>query len=321
MNTQSIQAPIAVAMVRPHRFMPNPETAADNAFQCNRATGDAAAIRSLADKARDEVTAAAHALSEAGVCVHLFDDHGELETPDSVFPNNWFSTHAGGHVALFPMYSPNRRRERRADIIETLKAKYRVREIVDYSGLENDGVFLEGTGAMVLDHIGRIAFAARSHRANPIALERFCARFHFEPMCFDTADPDGHPIYHTNVMMSVATEFALVGLDSISDARQRDEVRRRLMETGRTVITLDHRQIAGFAANALELNARGGRILALSRRAFDSLTLSQRALIEQSARLVPLDVPTIETAGGSVRCMLAGIHLSARALTGVSAPA
>lgn len=312
MNAQSIQAPSAVVMVRPHRFMPNPETAADNAFQCAVAENSALAPHVIADAARDEVTAAAHALVEAGVDVHLFDDHGDGDTPDSVFPNNWFSTHAGGQVALYPMYSANRRRERRLDIIETLKAKYRVQEVLDYSGLEYDGLFLEGTGAMVLDHVARVAYTARSHRADSLALARFCTRFSFEPLCFDTADKEGRPIYHTNVMMSVATEFALIGLDSIRGAPMRDAVRRRLAETGRTVIPLDHEQITEFAANALELTARDGRVLALSRRAYESLTRQQRAIVELSARLLPLEVPTIETAGGSVRCMLAGIHLSAR---------
>ncbi|MGG1947774.1 citrulline utilization hydrolase CtlX [Trinickia sp. NRRL B-1857] len=313
MNASSIQAPAAVVMIRPHRFMPNPETAADNAFQRHPVGLDAARAQAVAEKARHEVTAAAQALTDAGVRVHLFDDEGALGTPDSVFPNNWFSTHAGGRVALFPMYSANRRRERRIDVIEMLKARYRVHEVVDYSGLEYDGMFLEGTGAVVLDHIGRTAFAARSNRADPIALERFCSQFHFEAICFDTADPDGRPIYHTNVMMSVATAFALVGLDSIRDAHRRDEVRERLLATGREVIALDHGQIAHFAANALELSGPDGRLLALSTTALASLTPAQRALIERSARLLPLDVPTIETAGGSVRCMLAGIHLSPRA--------
>ncbi|WP_205171715.1 citrulline utilization hydrolase CtlX, partial [Burkholderia sp. LMG 13014] len=248
----------------------------------------------------------------AGVRVHVFDDHGERDTPDSVFPNNWFSTHPGGHVALYPMFSANRRRERRADIVEMLKAEYRVQDVIDYSGLEYDDVFLEGTGAMVLDHVARIAYTARSRRADPVALERFCTNFNFEPICFDTADADGRPIYHTNVMMSVATEFAMVGLDLIADSRRRDEIAQRLAETGRTVIALDASQIANFAGNTLELSGKEGRVLALSRRAYDCLTPVQRATIERSARLLPLDVPTIELAGGSVRCMLAGIHLARR---------
>lgn len=312
MNLVSIQAPAAVVMIRPHRFLPNPQTAADNAFQRDAAACGAHDAHALSDAARDEVTAAAQTLSETGVRVHVFDDLGERGTPDAVFPNNWFSTHPGGHVALYPMCSPNRRRERRGDVIEMLKREYRVQDVIDYSGLEYDDVFLEGTGAMVLDHVARIAYAARSRRADPVALERFCTHFNFEPVCFDTADADGRPIYHTNVMMSVATEFALIGLDLIADPRRRDEVHRRLAETGRAVIALDRAQIANFAGNALELSARDGRVLALSRRAFDCLTPHQRKRIERSARLVPLDVPTIEMAGGSVRCMLAGIHLARR---------
>ncbi|KVM93653.1 citrulline utilization hydrolase CtlX [Burkholderia diffusa] len=311
MNLVSIQAPAAVVMIRPHRFLPNPQTAADNAFQRTPAA-DANDTASVSAAARDEVTAAAHTLADAGVRVHVFDDHGERDTPDSVFPNNWFSTHPGGHIALFPMYSPNRRRERRADIVEMLKAEYRVQDVIDYSGLEYDDVFLEGTGAMVLDHVARIAYTARSRRADPVALERFCTNFNFEPICFDTADANGKPIYHTNVMMSVATDFAMVGLDLIADRRRRGEIVQRLAETGRTVIALDHAQIANFAGNTLELSGTNGRVLALSRRAFDCLTGDQRATIERSARLLPLDVPTIELAGGSVRCMLAGIHLARR---------
>ncbi|KVC80816.1 amidinotransferase [Burkholderia ubonensis] len=309
MKLVSIQAPAAVVMIRPHHFQPNPQTSADNAFQRSGGAGDARAVSAAA---RDEVGAAAQRLADAGVRVHVFDDHGEHDTPDSVFPNNWFSTHPGGHVALYPMTCPNRRRERRADVIEMLKTEYRVQDVIDYSGLEYDDVFLEGTGAMVLDHVARIAYTARSRRADPVALERFCTHFNFEPICFDTADADGRPIYHTNVMMSVATEFALIGLDLISDPNRRDEIRRRLAETGRTVVALEPSQIANFAGNALELSGRDARVLALSRRAFDCLTPRQRRLIERSAQLLPLDVPTIELAGGSVRCMLAGIHLARR---------
>ena len=178
------------------------------------------------------------ALEAHGVRVHLFEDDGSGDTPDAVFPNNWFSTHAGGHVAIYPMYSPNRRRERRTDVIEMLKAEYRVQDVIDYSGLEADGVFLEGTGAMVLDHVARVAYTAASNRAHAVALERFCTHFNFEPMAFDTADAQGRAVYHTNVLMCVATEFALVGLDLITDPARRQAVQARLEETGRTVIAL-----------------------------------------------------------------------------------
>ncbi|MBV6522325.1 MAG: hypothetical protein MNPFHGCM_02473 [Gemmatimonadaceae bacterium] len=309
MQIASLQAPRAVVMVRPHRFHPNPETAADNAFQRASPRGTA---QEIARAARDEVSNAAACLESAGIRVHIFEDHGERETPDSVFPNNWFSTHPGGHVAIYPMYSPSRRRERRSDVIEMLKATYRVQDVIDYSGLEYDNLFLEGTGAMVLDHVARVAYTARSNRADPVALERFCTHFNFEPMAFATADPSGRPIYHTNVMMCIATEFALVGFDLIADERRRADVRARLVEGGRTVIALDTRQIEEFAGNAMELTGNDGRVLALSERAAASLTDAQKEIIARSARLLPLAVRTIELAGGSVRCMLAGIHLSKR---------
>lgn len=296
-------------MVRPHTFSPNPETAADNSFQ-RTAAPDAASTTAAAAYA--EVTAAASTLQVHGVTVHLFDDTGEQDTPDSVFPNNWFSTHAGGHIALYPMYSPNRRRERRADVIEMLKANYRVQDVIDYSGLEYDELFLEGTGAMVLDHVDRVAYTARSNRANAVALERFATHFNFEPMVFDAADASGQAVYHTNVIMCVATEFAMVGLDMMTQPARRDEIRARLSESGRALIELTEAQIGEFAGNALELTGREGRLLALSQRALASLRPEQIALIEQSVRIVPLSVPTIELAGGSVRCMLAGIHLARR---------
>lgn len=308
-HTRSIQAPAAVVMIRPHAFTPNPETAADNAFQSRV---DKQLAQSVAQAAYNEVTAAVGRLEAEGVRVHLFEDLGEQDTPDSVFPNNWFSTHPGGHIAIYSMYSPSRRRERRADVIEMLKRDYRVQDVIDYSGLEADGLFLEGTGAMVFDHLSRVAYTARSNRADPLALERFSTHFNFEPMVFDTADEAGQPVYHTNVLMCVATDFALVGFGTFSHAPRAEEVRRRLQESGREVIDLDNAQIKQFAGNAIELSGRDGRILALSQRAYDSLDAEQRTRIERSARLVPLSVPTIEMAGGSVRCMIAGVHLSAR---------
>jgi len=210
------------------------------------------------------------------------------------------------------MYSPSRRAERRGDVIEELKQRYRVQDVIDYSGLEHDDGFLEGTGAMVLDHLTRIAYTARSNRANPIALERFCTNFGYEPMAFDATDEQGLAVYHTNVMMCVATDFALVGLDMIADATRQQQVIDRLVSPGRTIIDLTHAQIREFAGNAIELQGRGGRILALSSRADDSLTTAQRDTISASCSILRLDVPTIELAGGSVRCMIAGVHLDAR---------
>lgn len=304
----SVQAPSAVVLVRPHRFAPNPDTAADNAFQALDPTRDE---QQIARDAYAEATAVAAALNDAGVRVHIFEDES-ANYPDSVFPNNWFSAHAGGRVALYPMYSPSRRGERRADIIEMLKRDYRVQDVIDYSGLEYDDIFLEGTGAMVLDAVNRVAYVANSLRANPLALERFCTAFGYEPMAFDAVDSAGVPVYHTNVILCIATDFVLFGEQMIVDDKRRREVVERLAGDERPVIALSHEQIAHFAGNAIELHTRNGRILAMSRRAEASLSSDQRQVIEQSARILPLDIPTIELAGGSVRCMLAGIHLDPR---------
>ncbi len=304
----TLQAPSAVVMIRPHAFTSNPETRDDNAFQTlsNRST------EATSQAARDEHDAAVAALRDAGVRVHVFDDFGENNTPDSVFPNNWFSTHPGGHVAVYPMYVASRRRERRPDVIEMLKAEYRVQDVIDYSGLEVDNLALEGTGAMVLDHVSRIAYTVSSHRADPVLLERFCTHFNYEPMVFAARDGEGRDVYHTNVLMGIGTQYALICLDMIVDPARRAEVRMRLEESGRKVVDLSHAQIAEFAGNAIELTGRDGLVLALSQRALDALTPDQIAVIKESATPLPLSVPTIETAGGSVRCMIAGIHLSRR---------
>lgn len=299
-------------MIRPHHFTPNAHTAKDNAFQSVDERRSALAIEKAAF---DEVSLMAEGLAQAGVTIHLFEDQTRT-LPDSVFPNNWFSTHSGGHIAIYPMFSESRQRERRPDIIEMLKTEYRVQDVIDYSGLERDGFYLEGTGAMVLDHIGRVAYAARSNRTNEVALERFCTHFNFEPMVFDAVDGEGRQIYHTNVLMCIGTDYALLGTEMIVNEARRQEIVERLEETGRTVIHLSHHQIAEFAGNAIELEGRNGRVLALSARAYASLSEDQIRVIKQTAEPLPFEVPTIELAGGSVRCMLAGIHLSRRATNG-----
>lgn len=180
----SAQAPPAVLLIRPHHFAPNPATAIDNAFQSLDPTRDS---EQIAADAYAEVTGVATARIDAGVRVHVFENESATH-PDSVFPNNWFSTHAGGYVATYPMHSESRRIERRSDIVEMLKRDYRVQEVTDYSGMEYNGIFLEGTGVMVLDHMSRLLFAARSNRANSMALERFCTRYGYESLVFEAVD-------------------------------------------------------------------------------------------------------------------------------------
>ena len=301
------QAPNAVVMIRPQHFCPNEQTTDDNSFQ----TGGDYNKAQVSRLAYDQVTHAANTLRDHGVTVHIFEDQ-TTETPDSVFPNNWFSTHLGGQIAIYPMYAPNRRKERRADVIEFLKANYRVQDIIDYSGLEYDNLFLEGTGAMVLDHIERVAYAARSNRTDSHVLERFCSHFNFEPMVFDAQNKHGEAVYHTNVLMCIGSDFVIAGFEMMTDKTRRDEIIRRFEFAGKKIIHLTETQINAFCGNALELHVGTKRLLALSSTAFTALTQSQIELLEQSVSLVPLDVSAIELAGGSVRCMLAGIHLSKR---------
>lgn len=303
------QAPKAVVMIRPSQFRSNPETAVDNGYQTMHSHGRAGQV---AEAAYAEVTQMIKQLQARGVTVHVFEDDGSQDTPDSVFPNNWFSTHRGGHVAIYPMYAQSRRRERRWDVIELLKQHYRVQDVIDYSGLELDNIFLEGTGAMVLDHDERIAYTARSNRADPVILERFCTHFNYEPMVFDAADEKGRMVYHTNVLLTVANDFALLGAELIVNPERRREIIDRLEESGKTVIQLSQAQIRQFAGNALELSGREGRFLAMSSTGYNSLSPEQRAAIERFVPIEAMAVPTIEMAGGSVRCMLAGVHLSKR---------
>jgi hypothetical protein len=301
------QAPNAVVMIRPHHFFPNEETKQDNSFQSTELVNQEQ-IKALAF---DQVTSAANILAAEGIVVHLFEDEG-LETPDSVFPNNWFSTHSGGQVAIYPMYAKNRRKERRTDIIAMLKQQYRVQVVFDYSGLEYDDIYLEGTGAMVLDHIERIAYAVSSKRTDSHVLERFCAHFNFEPMVFDAQDKKGTRVYHTNVLMCIGSDFVMAGFEMMTNPKRRDEIIKRFENAGKKIIYLTEQQINQFCGNALELQGTTGRILALSLTAYNALTPQQITLLEETVKLVPLNVSAIEMAGGSVRCMLAGVHLSKR---------
>ena len=300
------QSANAVLMIRPHRFYPNPETAADNAFQQAVSTEKLADLTAAAQQEFDE---AVIKLRGAGVTVHVMDDTATPEKPDAVFPNNWFSTHHDGRVALFPMYSAARRAERRHDVIDRLRKNYRVTDVVDYSPREEQDKSLEGTGSLVLDHVNKIAYASLSQRTHPEVLKQFCHDFGYEPVVFRSESEGGQPIYHTNVMMCVGSEFALAGLETIVDEAERTGVQNLLEATGKEVVELSSSQIANFAGNAIELHSEKGKLLVLSTRAASALSDKQRALIERHAQLVQLSLLTIELAGGSARCMIATIHL------------
>jgi len=296
-------------MIRPDHFYPNPETAADNAFQRNTDRDSNA----LTPMARKEFDAAVQTLRAAEIKVHVFEDTPEPEKPDAVFPNNWISTHYDRRIALFPMYSNLRRRERRQDIVQELRQHYQVTEVIDYSPFEDEGCCLEGTGSLVLDHLNNIAYVSLSNRSNPKVIERFTNDFSYEPVTFTSVGSNGEPIYHTNVMMCIGTAFAIAGLEMIPNKAERQLVRARLEKTGKEVVELSADQIANFAGNAIELhNKDGEKLLVLANRAARALTKDQREKLSRYARLVPLELPTIELGGGSARCMIATIHLPPR---------
>jgi len=252
-------------------------------------------------------------LRNASIDVVVIDDTLDPHTPDSVFPNNWVSFHADGRVVLYPMEARNRRTERRMDIIEQIDTDlgYQVSEVVDLSGHEQAGHFLEGTGSMVLDRANRVAYACLSSRTQLDPLGAFAQRMDYDVVAFDAVDREGIPIYHTNVLMNIGEEIAVVCEKAIPKDEQRAAVVQRLRETGHEVISLSFDQLDAFAGNMLEMRSKdGARIVALSERAYDSLASDQIERLQKNGSVVTASIDTIEdSAGGSVRCMLAEIHL------------
>ena len=308
-SQQESQLASAVLMIKPVRFESNPLTAESNRFQGrNASTPEQQQI-----DAEAEFSELAAALEASGITVVQVDDTPDPHTPDAIFPNNWVSFHADGTVVLYPMEAPNRRTERRPDIIESLASQYgfQVREIVDFSHHEQDGHFLEGTGSLVLDRVNRIAYACLSSRTHLDALGEFAQRMDYEVVAFDAVDRDGAPIYHTNVLMNVGEELAVVCDEAIPRDDQREAVMQSLKGTGHKVLTLTFDQMDSFAGNMLELRSSSGqRVIAMSEQARDSLTESQLETISDYAQIVSTPIENIESsAGGSVRCMLAEIHL------------
>ncbi len=291
-------------MIRPHHFISNPETMTDNAFQV------AANSQQVGQLAYQQVTDAAATLAAAGIIVHLFEDSGTT-TPDSVFPNNWFSTHCSGELITYPMYVPNRRLEVRQDIIDFIQRRYQVSQHRNLTNLAQHGQFLEGTGSMVIDQQAGIAYAVASKRTDAALFQQLCHELGYQPILFDASDDTGQPVYHTNVLMCLAEHFVLIGLDMVPKA-QHSLLLDSFAATEKTVIELSTAQISHFCGNAIELKAKNGNVLALSTTAYNALTAEQIKLMAQSTQLLPIDVSSIESAGGSLRCMIAGIHLKRR---------
>ena len=300
-----------VLMVRPVAFRMNEQTAINNYFQEDLALKN----EEINKKAQQEFDQFVSKLKSVGVNVLVLDDDKELDTPDSIFPNNWVSTHENGNVALYPMYAENRRRERREEFFNVLEdSGFQINNIVDYTEAEEESIFLEGTGSIILDRVNEKAYCALSARADEDLFIEFCEDFEYLPVIFNayqTVEGKRLPIYHTNVMMCVAEEFCVICLESIDDKKERKFVINQLKESGKEIIAISEKQMHQFAGNMLQVvNDKGVNILVMSKSAHLSLNDGQIKSITKYCEIVSSDLETIETCGGgSARCMMAEIFL------------
>lgn len=297
-------------MVRPVAFRMNEQTAVNNYFQ----EGLHLANEKINKKAQEEFDAFVEKLRAVGVHVIVVDDDEKLDTPDSIFPNNWVTFHEDATAALYPLFAENRRRERRAEVFEKIEEEgYLIKDVVDYTSAEEEELFLESTGSMILDRVNEKAYCALSPRASEELLIEFCEDFELTPVIFTAyQDVDGRrmPIYHTNVMMCLAENFAVICLDSIDDPKERKNVVKHLKSDGKEIIEISEAQMHRYAGNMLQVQGKDKKYLVMSKSAHDSLLPTQIAAIEKHCEILSSDLETIETCGGgSARCMLAEVFL------------
>ncbi|MEA5129383.1 MAG: arginine deiminase-related protein [Proteiniphilum sp.] len=298
-----MQTTSKILMVRPFRFAFNEETAQNNYFQQGGESG------SVAVKALEEFDAFVNQLRAKDVDVTVVQDTPEPWTPDSIFPNNWFSSHFTGELVLYPMFAGNRRLERKQEVVDLLTRKMNHRKVVDLTYWEKKDEFLEGTGSMVLDRDKKIAYCCRSPRTSEKVLADFCARLNYDAVVFNATDKNANLIYHTNVMMSVGNQVAIICLESIKDKNEKDKVVSRLISSGKIIVDISLDQVARFAGNMLEVKSRNGHpIMVMSAAARNALTAAQETVISTYNTILSAPLITIETnGGGSARCMLAEI--------------
>ena len=301
--------PIAstILMIRPAVFGFNEETAVNNFFQSNPSISQ----EQLQQKAVEELDNMVQMLKNHDINVIIIDDTKEPIKPDAIFPNNWLSTSPEGIISVFPMYAPNRRTEKRNDILKTLKEQFIVKNVNDWSEFEAEGRFLEGTGSMIIDHDSKMIYASISERTNMTVLEIFASANGFQAIVFIATDKSGKPVYHTNIVMSLGEDFAILCEEAIDEEWELIAVRQLLESTGHTIITITREQMHAFAGNMLQVkNNKEEKFLVMSQTAFNSLRKEQLRMLEAYAELLPISVPTIEEVeGGSVRCMMVEIFL------------
>lgn len=299
-----------ILMIRPVAFRMNEETAANNYFQkqIQIEEGD------INSKAQAEFDAIVEKLRAIGVNVIVEEDLLDLDTPDSIFPNNWVSFHRNGIVGLFPMFAKNRRRERREEIINRLEEEgFLVEGFMDYTSAEDTGVFLEGTGSILLDRVHHKAYCALSPRADEELFIEFCEDFEYDPVVFNanqTVDGERLPIYHTNVLMALAENFAVICLDAIDDRSEKKNVLEHLKQSGKEIIEITEAQMHQFAGNMLQVRGKDHKYMVMSTAALKSLTQEQISAIEKHSLILSSDLETVESCGGgSARCMMAEVFL------------
>lgn len=292
-------------MIRPCNFGYNSETAFTNIFQKNifLLPGE------IQHRALSEFDNLVRMLLNNKITVEIFEDTTVPSTPDSIFPNNWFSTHPDDLLVIYPMLAASRRKEKRKDIIESLQIKYSLSQLVDLSSYEKENIFLEGTGSLVFDHINKVGYANISSRTDKKLSEKVCIMLGYKSCIFSAADAHKNEIYHTNVMMSIGEGFAIACFDSLKKVSERTYVRKSLEESGLEIIEISLEQMNSFCGNALELqNSDGNNILVMSENAFKAFSEKQLKILENYARIIYSPLNTIETAGGgSARCMMAEI--------------
>ncbi len=300
-----------ILMIRPVNFRMNEQTAVNNFFQEDLSLKNSD-INVMAQK---EFDAFVDKLTKFGINVIVEEDDLKGDTPDSIFPNNWVSFHSNGDVAIYPMFAENRRKERRDEIFIRLEAEgFVIKNIIDYTSAEDEGVFLEGTGSVILDRVNKKAYCALSPRADEELFIEFCEDFEYTPIVF-TANQDvagvRKPIYHTNVMMCVAENFAVVCLDSIDDKKEKKMLIKSLKQDNKSIISISEVQMHHFAGNMLQLHGENdSKYLVMSKSAHDSLDANQIAAIQKHCEIISSDLKTIETCGGgSARCMMAEVFL------------
>lgn len=300
-----------ILMIRPVNFRMNEQTAVNNYFMEDLDEKN----NQINQKAQGEFDAFVDTLKSSGVNVIVVNDTEEPDTPDSIFPNNWISFHENGTVGVYPMFAENRRNERREDILEILEEQgYLISNIMDYTAAEEEGIFLEGTGSVILDRVNGKAYCALSERADEELFIEFCEDFDCMPVIFtanQSVDGKRLPIYHTNVMMALGEDFAIICLDSIDDKKERKSVMDNLRNDKKEIIDITEQQMHNFAGNMLEVLGRNGqRLLVMSSAAFNSLDDSQVTAIEKRCKIVHSPLDTIEACGGgSARCMMAEVFL------------